>query len=111
MPQYLASKHYIPERIKNQFNTKTSWMMANGLQGFYEKIGGFFMEIRGRALFVSEDEWDLVFSVVSFEGPIILFLSLLGFSFIILGIEITVFKIKQWQARRVSTDQEMHRTI
>ena len=102
--QYLSSKQYIPERIKDQFNTKTSWMMANGLQRFYEKFGKFLAKIRERALLGSEDEWDLIFSVISFEGPIILFLSLLGFSFVILGIEIIVFKFKKWQARRITTN-------
>lgn len=109
LSNYLVSNQYIPERIRNKFNEKSSFMVENGLQQFFESFGGFLENLRDNALTHEEDDDDSdgqqALTVDNFQGPITLVLCLLSVSCLIFLIEIIVFKLKE---RRILRDFVYH---
>lgn len=109
---FLKGDQYIPERMRNKFNKKMSFMMENGLQRFYESYGEYLEKLReitsslekddGNDNYENFDDEDFqALTMDNVRGPMILALCLFAFSCAIFAVEIIVFKLKQ---RRILTN-------
>lgn len=107
LSNFLNGDQYIPERIRNKLNKKTSFIMENGLQRFYESYGEYLE--KSREIFSThkgndehddyeyydEDDGFQALTMDNLRGPMILVLCLFAFSGVILLVEIIMFKLKE----------------
>lgn len=103
---YLESDQYIPQRIKDKFNKKTSFIMENGLEEFFSSFSAFSENLQnnispldedGDRDYNDDDDADEIqaLTVDNLRGPVILVLCLSAFSCFIFLIEILVFELKK----------------
>lgn len=55
-PLFLTSKHFVPERIMNQIDKRTQWMLEGGFNQFYDSLGKHLAKVRARRRRFNDDE-------------------------------------------------------
>lgn len=93
---YLESNKYVPERMLNSIDKKSSAMMASGLHQLYIKYGEFVSEMHSK-IEHREDENDdeQALTMDQIKRPLILVFYLWGITLVVFIIENLVYYIKK----------------
>lgn len=93
---YLESNKYVPERMLNSIDKKSSAMMASGLHQLYIKYSEFVFEMHSK-IEHREDENDdeQALTMDQLKRPLILVFYLWGITLVVFIIENSVYYIKK----------------
>lgn len=91
---YLQSDHYVPERLLNKIDKRTSAMMENGMHQFYTSFTNFLRKLFARQFARSDDDDSQALTMSQLKRPMIFIFGLWGVAIIVFIAEIIIFKWK-----------------
>lgn len=106
-PYYLTSNKYVPERMKNKIDKRTSSIMENGLHQFYENLSAYLEKLRAQKLLNSEEDDgnNHAINMGDLKSALMFCAYVLMFAWFMLLLEVIMYKQQMRRNRRVHNQQ------
>lgn len=99
----MGTSEHVPERVLQKIDKTTSAMMESGLYPFYSSFSEFLSEFRMKQILNDDADDAYALTMEHLKIPLVIYLSLISFAFIIFIIELIVYKVKKIYRQRNRT--------